>query len=277
MPHDAVTIRTLILIPTPVVYQALTEPHALSTWFAEFADSAPEDGRFAFWGRYTPYGDVPRQRLLSYDRNRDLRFVWSVPDLDTEVDIAVRPTDANDTVFTVRQAPAPKPTEGHAGLDHFWRLAAANLASFAEGRHFGPRHDYAVPAANLAQAEVTIDASAEEIYTALIELDSQRRVLAASAAGGPDAPRVASILPLDPPVRIAWRWHHPGQQDTTVRWSLIPTGMETRVVVRHGIPTGGPDEYYQFFWRTFLVNLQRMLELGQAWQLVEAHVSYVDD
>jgi uncharacterized protein YndB with AHSA1/START domain len=269
MTHEAVTVRTLILVPPTVVYRALVEPEALCTWFSEFADSALEDGRFAFWGRHTPYGDVPRQRLVSYGWDRSLRFVWSVPDLDTDVDIDISSTDNDDTVITVRQAPVPEAVDWGAGLDYFWRLATANLASFAEGRHIGPRYDDARPVAGMARSEIVIDAPADEICRALVEADSRGVILAASGTG---MCRVLSVPLVDPPRRVAWRWRHPGRLDTTVRWTLVPSGMETRVVVRHENPAEG--EYgYQVFWQIVLVNLQRMIELGDTWWPVEAQVS----
>jgi hypothetical protein len=52
----------------------LTDAGALRVWLAEHAEvDLPH--RYEFWGRYTPDGDAPHQRLLHAD-DSILRFIW---------------------------------------------------------------------------------------------------------------------------------------------------------------------------------------------------------
>ena len=52
--------------PPEAVYAALTDAAALRVWLAEHAEVALPD-RYEFWGRYTPDGAEPHQRLLHAD------------------------------------------------------------------------------------------------------------------------------------------------------------------------------------------------------------------
>jgi len=45
------------------VYEALTDPAALRVWLAEHAD-VDLPGKYEFWGRFTPDGAEPHQRVL---------------------------------------------------------------------------------------------------------------------------------------------------------------------------------------------------------------------
>ena len=69
-------LQTAMPAPPETVDAALTDAAALRVWLAEHAEVALPD-RYAFWGRYTPDGAEPRQRLLHAD-GRSLRFAWTV-------------------------------------------------------------------------------------------------------------------------------------------------------------------------------------------------------
>ena len=72
------------------VWQALTSASELEVWLAEHAEvDLPRT--FTFWGRYTPDGEVARQRLLHAD-DHTLRFIWPLDGEDTTVEIQVEPT-----------------------------------------------------------------------------------------------------------------------------------------------------------------------------------------
>ena len=58
------------------MHAALTDPAALRVWLAEHAEVALPD-RYEFWGRYTPDGAEPHQRVLHADE-RTIRFAWTV-------------------------------------------------------------------------------------------------------------------------------------------------------------------------------------------------------
>jgi len=55
--------RLRIAAPPSAVHRALTDPAALQVWLAEHAEVDLPD-RYQFWGRLTPDGEAPHQRLL---------------------------------------------------------------------------------------------------------------------------------------------------------------------------------------------------------------------
>ena len=53
----------------------------LTRWFAEHAHISQAEGHYDFWGDLTPESPTPDQgqhRLLSWEADRSLAFVWSV-------------------------------------------------------------------------------------------------------------------------------------------------------------------------------------------------------
>jgi len=152
-----------------IVRRALTDPAQLREWFAEHAEvELPH--RFAFWGRYTPEGDAPRQRLVHVD-DRSLRFVWPLDGIDTTTEIHLDPESARSTVVTVSQTDfdfqeAIEERTNRGLLQTFWSLALANLVDHVEGRPITYRCDLTSPQ---LRAEITINAPRGAIYDALID------------------------------------------------------------------------------------------------------------
>ena len=60
-PND-LRLQAVMPAPPEAVYAALTDAAALRVWLAEHAEVAMPD-RYEFWGRYTPDGAEPHQRL----------------------------------------------------------------------------------------------------------------------------------------------------------------------------------------------------------------------
>jgi uncharacterized protein YndB with AHSA1/START domain len=116
------------------VYEALTDAKQLEVWFAEHADVSLPDGRYEFWGRYTPGGERGRQRLLEAAPGQRLRFAWQLDGAERTVELAL--VEEGGTVLTVTEVDsAGEPVFVNAS---FWGMALANLASHVEG-HSVPR------------------------------------------------------------------------------------------------------------------------------------------
>jgi len=77
-------LRAVVPAPPKTVYEALTDPAALRVWLAEHAD-VQLPGKYEFWGRYTPDGAEPHQRVLHVDE-RTIRFAWTVDGVETQVE-----------------------------------------------------------------------------------------------------------------------------------------------------------------------------------------------
>jgi len=94
-------LRVRAAAPLARVWQALTSASQLEVWLAEHAQ-VHLPLAFTFWGRYTPDGDVARQRLL-YADGHTLRFIWTLGGEDITVEIHVEPDGADASVVSVSQ------------------------------------------------------------------------------------------------------------------------------------------------------------------------------
>ena len=83
MTEPDLRLRAVVPAPLKVAYEALTDPAALRVWLAEHAD-VDLPGKYEFWGRFTPDGAEPHQRVLHVDE-RTIRFAWTVDGVESTV------------------------------------------------------------------------------------------------------------------------------------------------------------------------------------------------
>lgn len=241
--------RVRVRAPIKEVGHALTDPAVLRVWLAEHAEvDLPH--RFEFWGRYTPEGDAPHQRLLHAD-DHSLRFSWLLDGVDTTAEIRVERETDDTSVIVLSQShfdfqEAMSGTSIRGVLQTFWALALANLVDHLEGREITARCDFT--SAELRQ-EIVIGAPPEEVYDSLIDSDKASRwfgmridiephVGGRFAMGGLDAdPRPAKIVDLEPGRRVSVDWADPG----IMTWELEGSGGKTRLtLVQSGFDTRRP-------------------------------------
>ncbi|MGH3374658.1 MAG: SRPBCC family protein [Actinoallomurus sp.] len=137
------SVRLRVRLPAPVgaVRRALTDPAALRQWLAEHAEA--RHGRYAFWGRYTPEGGEPSQRLLH--RDDPLRFSWPLNGHETTVEVRTEEENAGATLLTLSQEELAGEYDGYPAalaLTVFWSLALGNLVDHLLGRPITPRCDH---------------------------------------------------------------------------------------------------------------------------------------
>ena len=119
--NEPMILRARAAAPHAVVRAALTDADALRVWLAEYAEvDLPH--HYTFWGRYTPAGDAPRQRLLHTD-DHTLRFAWQLDGRDTTVEFALREQAPDSTIVTLTQTGLP---------DYAEMLAEATRLGYAE-------------------------------------------------------------------------------------------------------------------------------------------------
>ena len=140
-------MRVSAVMPAPpeAVHAALTDAAVLRVWLAEHAEVALPD-RYEFWGRDTPDGAEPHQRVL-HAGERTLRFAWTVDGVETTVEftltenepeLEVENEDAGGTLLTLTHSgdlptmdEILSDTAGPRGeLETFWSLAIANLSDY---------------------------------------------------------------------------------------------------------------------------------------------------
>jgi uncharacterized protein YndB with AHSA1/START domain len=169
-------LRAVVSAPPTTVYEALTDPAALRVWLAEYADVELPD-KYEFWGRYTPDGAEPHQRVLHVDE-RTIRFAWTVDGVETTSEFQLA-DDEDGTLVTLTQTDLPSFEDvladkaGDRGaLQTFWSLAIANLADYLAGRALTPKCDFT--SADM-HAEMVIDAPPEAVFDSMIQPEHFRR------------------------------------------------------------------------------------------------------
>ena len=192
-------LRLSVVMPAPpeAVHAALTDAAALRVWLTEHAEVALPD-RYEFWGRFTPDGAEPHQRVL-HAGERNLRFAWTVDGSETTVEFTLTENepehdaeheDAGGTLLTLTQSgDLPSfdeilaDTAGPRGeLETFWSLAIANLADYLSGRELTPKCDYT--SAEL-RASVVIDAAPEAVFDSLTQPEQFRKWFGATSTSSP--------------------------------------------------------------------------------------------
>ena len=136
-------LRAVVPAPPKIVYEALTDPAALRVWLAEHAAVELPD-RYEFWGRYTPDGAEPHQRVLHADE-RTIRFAWTVDGVEATVQFELA-EDEDGTLVTLSHSDLPSFEEvladragARGALQTHWTLAIANLVDYLDGRDPTPR------------------------------------------------------------------------------------------------------------------------------------------
>lgn len=264
-------LRARTTAPLAAVHAALTDATALEIWLAEHAEVDLPD-TFAFWGRHTPDGDAPSQRLLHVD-DRTLRFAWRVHDVDTTVEFALSEQDG-DTVIALSQSdPPPHPdaaanTTPLAILGTFWSLAIANLVDHVEGRETTPKCDFSQKDA--LRAEITVGAAPDDVYASLMDPDRFRRWFQANISVEPhvggrwamgqdfaDENATARIIDLEPGRRVGFDWG-----DMVSTWELAGSRGRTRLTfVNSGFDSDNPPYADWTGWLSGLAALRRYHEL----------------
>jgi len=169
-------LRAVLPAPPKTVYEALTDPAARRVWLAEHAD-VELPGKYEFWGRYTPDGAEPHQRVLHVDE-RTIRFAWTVDGVETTTEFQLD-EDEDGTLFTLSQTDLPSFEDiladkagARGALQTHWTLAIANLADYLAGRPPTPKCDFT---ATDLRAEMVIDAAPEAVFDSLTQAEQYRR------------------------------------------------------------------------------------------------------
>jgi uncharacterized protein YndB with AHSA1/START domain len=261
-------LRARVDAPPDAVRRALTDTTALRVWLAEHAEvDLPR--RYAFWGRSTPDGAEPRQRLVHVD-DRSIRLVWTVYGTETTAELTIEPGE-DGTIVSVAQSDVPDwsatvaAQRGLAVLWTFWGLALGNLVEYLEGRESTPKPDYT---SDEQRAEVEIGAPAAAVYDSLLdpavfrrwfgsELGVERHVGGRWAMGGLDRPEgAAKILELEPERRIRLGW--PDGMVST--WELEGSAGRTRLTFVQSGFTEPPHAGWTG-WLGGIVELRRYHEI----------------
>jgi uncharacterized protein YndB with AHSA1/START domain len=176
MTEPDLRLRAVVPAPPKVVYEALTDPAALRVWLAEHAE-VDLPGKYEFWGRFTPDGAEPHQRVLHVDE-RTIRFAWTVAGVETTAQFEVD-EDEDGTLVTLSQSDLPSFEDviadkagARGALQTFWSLAIANLADYLADRELTPKVDFT---SSDLRASVVIDAAPDKVFDSMIQPEVFRK------------------------------------------------------------------------------------------------------
>ncbi|RZQ65576.1 SRPBCC family protein [Amycolatopsis suaedae] len=271
---EVLTIDARIAAPPERVYAALTDAGALRVWLAEHAEVSLPEGRYEFWGRYTPQGERGRQWLVEAEPGRALRFGWRLDDQETTASFTLA-ADGDGTKVKLEQTGVPTVEQmmAHTGrrdglhsLHTFWSLAVGTLAEYAEGRELTPKADFSPDRPLEIRAEVTVDDAPEAVFRSLTDPETVRRWF-----GWPVEiePRVGGKVTLGADGEITE--FEPGRVfvyvdgEMVTRWELEGSGGRTRLTfVQSGFTEAERDSaaQHEAGWLQGLAELKRLHATG---------------
>jgi uncharacterized protein YndB with AHSA1/START domain len=251
-------------------------------WLAEHAD-VQLPGKYEFWGRYTPDGAEPHQRVLHVDE-RTIRFAWTVDGVETTAQFELA-EDEDGTLVTLSQSDLPSfqdvlaDTAGARGaLQTFWALAIANLADYLAGRELTPKCDFT--SAEL-HASVVIDAAPDKVFDSMIQPEQFRKWFGANvdiepyvggrfAMGGFELdPGGAKFVEFEPGRKATLRF----ADNETTSWELEGSDGKTRLTFVHsGFDPANPPYPGWAGWLSGIAGLRRYHELPRLrsiWRQIE--------
>jgi uncharacterized protein YndB with AHSA1/START domain len=280
-------LRLSVVMPAPpeAVHAALTDAAALRVWLAEHAEVALPD-RYEFWGRYTPDGAEPHQRVL-HASERALRLAWTVDGVETTVELTLAENESEEggTLLTLTQSDMPSFDEviadkaGPRGeLQTFWSLAIANLSDYLSGRELTPKCDYTSPQ---LRASVVIDAAPEAVFDSLTQPEQFRKWFGANvdiepyvggrfAMGGFDVdPGGIKFVEFEPGRKATLRF----ADGETTTWELDGSDGRTRLtIVQSGFDAENPPYPGWAGWLSGVAELRRYHEVPRwrtIWRRIE--------
>ncbi|MEU7981555.1 SRPBCC family protein [Micromonospora sp. NPDC049081] len=245
---EPLTLGVRLAAPVEAVWRALTDPAELRVWLTELAE-VELPGRYEFWGRHTPEGDAPHQRLRHADPYT-LRFDWLLDGVETTSELRLTAQGPDTTSLTLSQshfdfAEAMDGSSIRGVLQTWWSLSIANLAAHLEGRPLLPRTDFT---STDLRGELTIAAPIDRVWTSLTDsaqasawfgypIGIEPWVGGRYAMGGFDSGYAAKVIDLEPGRKMSVDWGPVG----VTTWELAESGGKTRLTfVQSGFDEGNP-------------------------------------
>jgi uncharacterized protein YndB with AHSA1/START domain len=282
MKEPDLRLRAVIPASPKTVYEALTDPAALRVWLAEHAD-VELPGKYEFWGRYTPDGAEPHQRVLYVDE-RTIRFAWTIEGVETTSEFQLD-EDEDGTLVTLSQTDLASFEDvladkagARGALQPFWGLAIANLADYLAGRALTPKCDFT---STDMHADVVIDATPEVVFDSMTQSEQFLRWFGANvdiepylggrfAMGGFDLdPGGAKFVEFEPGRKATLQF----ADGITASWELEGSEGKTRLtLVQSGFDPTNPPYPGWAGWLGGLAALRRYHELPQwrsIWRQIE--------
>lgn len=266
---EPMIMRARAAAPIKEVWHALTDAGSLRVWLTEHAEvDLPH--RYEFWGRQTPEGEAPHQRLEQVG-DHTLRFSWLLDGVETTTEFTLERESADSTVITLSQThfdfqDVVTGASIRGVLQTFWALAIANLVDHLEGRELTGKPDFT--SAEMRR-EVLIDAPREAVYESLTDSAKASEWFGFPigiepyeggrfAMGGFESGHAVKIVELKPGSKMVVDWVDAGLST----WELEDSGGKTRLrFMQSGFGAGRPPFGAWLGWLSGVAELRRYHEL----------------
>ncbi|MDH3891864.1 MAG: SRPBCC domain-containing protein [candidate division Zixibacteria bacterium] len=267
------------------VYLALTDPRALTNWFAEHTDVSIEDSRYDFWGRSTPDNPSREQgchRLIRVIPEKLLEFEWRLRDIDSIVQYELH-TSSPGCVLTMYHRDFPQSRPNQSSIGDFWSHALEGLRHWLERGRAYQLLDYSQVQKGDVRVSVEIDAVPSMVFRALTDATQMERWIGSKGAIDPKpggkidfgwGMGPIKILEIVPDAKLAYSWQWEGEPETIATWTLGGSGGKTRVtIVQSGFAPDRDNEDYFIGWSKFAARLKTMLEEGPDWSRAKVYAN----
>ncbi|MGN9779278.1 SRPBCC family protein [Micromonospora sp. H33] len=245
---DPMKLTVRLAAPVEAVRRALTDPTELRVWLTEQA-RVELPTTYEFWGRHTPEGDAPHQRLLHAD-DHSLRFAWLLDGVETTTEITLRPDGPDATVLILAQshvtfAEAISGSTIRGVLQTWWSLALANLDAHLARQPLLPKVDFT--SAEM-RGELLIAAPMAKVWESLTDSEQASAwfgypigiepwVGGRYAMGGFEAGHAAKVVDVEPGRKMSVDWGPIG----VTTWELAESAGKTKLTfVQSGFDEQNP-------------------------------------
>jgi uncharacterized protein YndB with AHSA1/START domain len=272
--NPRIEIEIDVAAPRPRVFEALTRVPELEGWFAEKARVSASEGRYDFWGRFTPGNPEERSgthKLRVFDSPRMLAFDWHLRGRETIVELELEETAVGTRLKLTHDAPAREPNE--LSLADFWLVSLENLRRLLEDGKTPARCDYSASPRGTIEVALEIDASPNEVFRVLTRTEDLDRWMMARSevepvAGGRyrfgwEGEGPVRILDIVPDERLSYNWEHGSDPETIVTWTLEGASGTTRLLLVHSGFGERETEDFRTGWLKHLLWMRGLVEKGE--------------
>ncbi|MFZ0545229.1 MAG: SRPBCC domain-containing protein [Candidatus Promineifilaceae bacterium] len=279
-------IRLVLNHSPAAVFEALTDTEMVMGWFAESAEIDLAQGRYDYWGRFTP--ETPDREagchpILAVTLNEAIRYQWQTEQGPSEVGVALKAYQGGTLLALTHEIFPKEETEageesGVFPLEDFWFLSLENLRRFLDGRSV-TRCDFSIKITGDVVVSFDFDAPADEVFGALIRPDQLNQWIANQAvvepkiggnfdygwgASGPD-----KVTEFESGRKLAYVSE--GYEDIfpelVTTWTLEGSGGRTRLtLVQSGFVTDLYQDGLHIGWHFFISWLRSLVEYDTPWQ-----------
>jgi uncharacterized protein YndB with AHSA1/START domain len=263
------------------VFRACLNPEALETWFAEHASVSVEEGRYDFWGRYTPGApdrDGGTHRISEFRQGQKLVYEWKLRGVETRVEYEIL-TENDGCVFRLSHTGLPELQPYQSSIGDFWTHVLEGLRNWLERGKPYDLMDYGSEPMGDVALTVNIAARPQDVFHSLTDAHQLDRWIAKKVRLDPRpggeidfgwGHGPVRILEIVPSRKLSYSWRWAEEPDTVTTWELEGSEGGTRLtVVQSGFAPDRKGEDYYIGWHKFIWRLKTMLEAGPDWERVK--------